>query len=177
MAGASATLPPITVPEPFSIIIFGATGDLASRKIFPSLNGLCENGYLPSDFVLIGNGRRPKEDNAFRADVKKAIDKADGSGENKFLPHVYYQPGDLTKADDMRKLGDRLKKLEAEHKLPGNRLFYLATDPEFFGPAVENLAAAGLLNMEIEKPWVRVVIEKPFGEDLNSATQLDHHLK
>src|SRR5260370_22443437 len=76
----------------------------------------------------------------------------------------------------MRPLADRLHTLEAERGLPGDRLFYLATDPEFFEPIVEGLASAELVRRAVEQPWARVVIEKPFGHDLASALELDRHV-
>ncbi|HWY85571.1 MAG TPA: glucose-6-phosphate dehydrogenase, partial [Gemmataceae bacterium] len=155
------------------------TGDLAARKLLPSLHGLWRKEFLPPDFVIVGVGRRPKDDNAFRADVRTALAHASQSpapGSDGFLARMFYQSADLTSADGMRALGGRLEKLEAERKLPGNRLFYLATDPEYFCSAIENLSAAGLLRRDAERPWARVVIEKPFGHDLASALELDRHV-
>ncbi len=163
--------------EPFTLVIFGATGDLASRKLLPSLHGLWKSGFLPADFTIVGVGRRPKSDDAFRDDVKKAISKPPApDGANDFLAHIFYQPADLTAADSMRQLGRRLGELEKTAHLPSNRLFYLATDPENFCAAIENLAGAGLVQKDVEKPWTRVVIEKPFGHDLASAVALDRHI-
>jgi glucose-6-phosphate 1-dehydrogenase len=167
-------------PEPFTLILFGATGDLAGRKLLPALAGLLKNGYLPRDFAIVAIGRRDKTDRVFRDDVQKdlaefrrnesAADAAD------FLPHVFYQRTDFTTADGMQGLARRLQDLEREHGLPGNRLFYLATDPEFFRPIVEGLAATELIRREQDRPWARVVIEKPFGHDLASAVALDRDL-
>jgi glucose-6-phosphate 1-dehydrogenase len=169
----------IQLPEPFCVIIFGATGDLASRKLMPALYGLWRNGCLPPEFAIVGVGRRPKEDGSLRADVRTAIAKAGlpaTDGSDGFLAHFYYQRADLTAAEDMRKLGARLLQIDEARHLPGNRLFYLATDPEYFCPALENLAAAGLLQKAVERPWARVVIEKPFGHDLASALELDRQV-
>jgi glucose-6-phosphate 1-dehydrogenase len=165
-------------PEPFTLVLFGATGDLAGRKLLPALSGLCKNHYLPEDFAIIGIGRRDKADQAFREDVRK--DLAEFRQESvcpDFLTHVYYQRTDFTTADGMKGLAARLADLERERKLPGHRLFYLATDPEFFRPIVEGLANAGLITREQERPWGRVVIEKPFGHDLASALALDRDLQ
>src|SRR4029079_9832499 len=93
-----------------------------------------------------------------------------------FLAHLFYQPADFTTAAGMQALAARLRKLEAERGLPGNRLVYLATDPDFFGPIVAGLSAAGLVHRDAQKPWERVVIEKPFGHDLDSARALDRDL-
>ncbi len=164
------------LPEPFCLVIFGATGDLANRKLLPSMHGLWKGGFLPKDFALIGVGRRPKEDSAFRADVQAALGKAHATAADDFLAHIHYLPADLTSADSIRQLGQGLGSIEAHSHLPGNRLFYLATDPEYFCTAIENLANAGLTSKETEKPWTRVVIEKPFGHDLASALALDRQI-
>jgi glucose-6-phosphate 1-dehydrogenase len=169
----------IQLPEPFCQVIFGATGDLAARKLLPALHGLWKDGFLPVAFAVVGVGRRPKDDSAFRADVRAALLKAGRPAAevtDDFLACFYYQSADLTSADHMRVLGRRLEQIEQERRLPGNRLFYLATDPEYFCSALENLAAAGLLPKEVEQPWARVIIEKPFGHDLASALALDRRV-
>src|SRR5262249_53910454 len=93
-----------------------------------------------------------------------------------FLGHVFYQRTDFTTAEGMKELAGRVQDLERDRRLPGNRLYYLATDPEFFRPIVEGLAGAGLVRREQDRPWARVVIEKPFGHDLASALGLDRDL-
>src|SRR5439155_13459113 len=107
------------------------------------------------------------------AEFRKSESAADADD---FLSHVFYQRLDFTAPEGMKELAQRLHDLERERKLPGNRLYYLATDPEFFGPIVEGLAAAGLIRREEDRPWARVVIEKPFGHDLASAVALDRDL-
>jgi glucose-6-phosphate 1-dehydrogenase len=155
------------------------TGDLAGRKLLPALVNLWQGQYLPYDFAIVGVGRRDKTDNTFRAEVQKDIGAllkdhpASGGGLDQFLAHLFYQRSDFTTAEGMQGLARRIRDLETEQKLPGNRLFYLATDPDFFTPIVEGLAGAGLVSRETERPWARVVIEKPFGHDLASALALD----
>jgi glucose-6-phosphate 1-dehydrogenase len=119
-------------------------------------------------------------DQAFRADVQKNLAEfgkhglaTDGA---KFLSHMYYQRSDFTTPEGMQGLAQRLQALERERNLAGNRLFYLATDPEFFRPIVEGLAGVGLIRREVDRPWARVVIEKPFGHNLASAVALDRDL-
>jgi glucose-6-phosphate 1-dehydrogenase len=169
-------------PEPFTFVAFGATGDLAARKLFPALFGLWQAHFLPEPFAIVGIGRRDKTDEAFRQDVQKALTEfrkdwpPSGAGRDSFLAHVFYHRADVTQPGTMQGLGGRLQKLEAERHLPGNRLFYLATDPEFFGPIVEHLAEARVVRRDLDKPWGRVVIEKPFGHDLASAHELDRHI-
>jgi glucose-6-phosphate 1-dehydrogenase len=89
---------------------------------------------------------------------------------------VFYHRADFATPEGMQGLARRLSELEKQKNLPGNRLFYLATDPDYFGPVVEGLAAVGLVRREMEKPWARVVIEKPFGHDLASAMELDRRV-
>src|SRR5262249_7015654 len=167
-------------PEPFTLVLFGATGDLAGRKLLPALAGLLKNRYLPREFAIVGIGRRDKTDQSFRNEVRKDIEefRAKDSVEQTtdFLSHVYYQRSDFTTAEGMRGLGLRLSDLERERNLPGNRLFYLATDPEFFRPIAEGLSTIGLIRRDEDRPWGRVVIEKPFGHDLASAMALDRDL-
>jgi glucose-6-phosphate 1-dehydrogenase len=167
-------------PEPFTLVLFGATGDLAGRKLLPALAGLLKNRYLPEEFAIVGIGRRDKTDQVFRDDVQKDFAEfrrnASADDTRDFLAHVFYERSDFTTAQGMKGLAGRLHDLERERNLPGNRLFYLATDPEFFRPIVEGLAGAGLIRREEERPWARAVIEKPFGHDLASALALDRDL-
>jgi glucose-6-phosphate 1-dehydrogenase len=167
-------------PEPFVLVLFGATGDLAGRKLLPALAGLLQNSYLPKQFAIVCVGRRDKTDESFREDAKKDLAEfrksTSADDANRFLSHVFYQKADFTTREGMQELAERLHHLEQERNLPGNRLFYLATDPEFFRPIVEGLAGAGLIRRHEEHPWARVVIEKPFGHDLASAVALDHDL-
>lgn len=167
------------MPDPFALVMFGATGDLAARKLFPAIFALARGPFLPARFLVIGVGRRGKDDAAFREDVRKALatahadaprEKVDG-----FLGHVFYHRADFTTAEGLAGLGERLDELEEAHGLPGNRLFYLATDPEFFVPLVAGLADKGLTRTD-ESRWARTVIEKPFGRDLASALELDRRV-
>ncbi len=177
---ASPFVSRVNSPEPFTLVLFGATGDLAARKLLPALSGLLQNGYLPQEFTIVGIGRRDKTDEAFRGDVRNALAEfrksASVDDTNKFLTHVFYQRSDFTTAEGMKGLAQRLGNLERDRQLPGNRLFYLATDPEFFRPIVEGLAGSGLIRREQDRPSARVVIEKPFGHDLASALALDRDL-
>jgi glucose-6-phosphate 1-dehydrogenase len=178
--GQSPFVPRIKSPEPFTLVLFGATGDLAGRKLLPALASLLQNKYLPENFAIVGIGRRDKTDKSFRDDIKKDFAEfrkaAPVADTEDFLTHVFYQRTDFTTADGIKELAGRLHELEQERKLPGNRLFYLATDPEFFRPIVEGLAGAGLIRRDVDDPWARVVIEKPFGHDLASALALDRDL-
>ena len=177
---ASPFVSRVAAPQPFTLVLFGATGDLAGRKLLPALSGLLQNGYLPEEFAIVGIGRRDKTDQSFRDDVRNDLAKfrksASAADATNFLGHVFYQRTDFTTPEGMNGLVQRLRDLERERHLPGNRLFYLATDPEFFCPIVEGLAGGGLIRREQDRPWARVVIEKPFGRDLASAVALDRDL-
>jgi glucose-6-phosphate 1-dehydrogenase len=177
----SPFIPGVQPPEPFTLVIFGATGDLAARKLLPALFGLWHGHFLPDHFAVVGLGRRDKNDDAFREDARKALatfrkDAGAADEVNGFLEHVFYHRADFTTREGLLKLAEHLQALEKERNLPGNRLFYLATDPEYFEQIIENLAGAGLVSREGQQPWARVVIEKPFGRDLASALELDQHV-
>ncbi|MFL5330349.1 MAG: glucose-6-phosphate dehydrogenase [Gemmataceae bacterium] len=170
----------LKLPEPFTLVLFGATGDLAGRKLFPAMLSLWQANYLPKKFAIVGNGRREKTDAAFREEVKRDLAEFKSSVRveviDSFLPHIFYQSADVTAQAGMQNLADRVAAIEKELNLPGNRLFYAATDPEFFRPIVDGLAVVRLISRDEDKPWGRVVIEKPFGHDLNSAVALDRDL-
>jgi glucose-6-phosphate 1-dehydrogenase len=169
-------------PAPFTMVIFGATGDLAGRKLLPALWALWRERYLPSNFAVVGVGRKEKPAQVFREEVRKSIvefgkvGSAESAGLTDFLTHIFYQRSDVTSTAGMQALATGVQELEKERKLPGNRLFYLAVDPEFFGPIVEGLAGTQMVRSEVEQPWTRVIIEKPFGHDLESAIALDRHV-
>jgi glucose-6-phosphate 1-dehydrogenase len=179
--GAPSSVSSVSLPAPFTLVIFGATGDLTARKLLPALFSLFHRQYLPAHFAIVGVGRRPKTDEQFREDAQKAItafgeDKTADVRASGFGPHLYYHRADFTSAEGQQSLAQRLQRLEQELGLPGNRLFYLATDPEYFTPIIEQLSAQKLIHREIVHPWSRVVIEKPFGHDLASACALDQFL-
>jgi glucose-6-phosphate 1-dehydrogenase len=167
------------LPDPFTLVMFGATGDLAARKLFPAVFALAQGRFLPGQFIVVGVGRRGKDDAAFREDVRRSLVTTHGDAPlvevNTFLGRVFYHRADFTTAEGLAGLGRRLGELEAAQGLPGNRLFYLATDPEFFVPLVAGLAGNGLTRAD-ESRWARVVIEKPFGHDLASALELDRRV-
>lgn len=167
-----------TVPDPFTLVMFGATGDLAARKLFPAVFALARGQFLPADFLVVGVGRRGKDDSAFREDVARSLTAHRGAARDEvdgFLDRVFYHRADFTTAEGLAGLGQRLAELETARQIPGNRLFYLATDPEYFVPVVAQLAGNGLARTD-ENRWARTVIEKPFGRDLVSALELDRRI-
>lgn len=149
---------------PVLLVIAGATGDLTRRKLLPALGALDARGELPRPFVVLGIARDPHpDDSAFRAIAKAALPNLDASW-------IHYQSiGGGTPADFTRIAAD-IETLEREHGLPGNRVFYLALPPQAFAPTIDGLAAAGLNR---GPGFTRVVVEKPFGHDLESARALN----
>lgn len=170
-----------TRPDPFTLVIFGATGDLASRKLFPALYGLERKCFLPQGFLVVGVGRRPKDTEGFREEIRQAVerfrpDDYQPQAWEAFAPRLFYHQADFSRRDDLHALRQRLEQLKASQGLPGNRLFYLATDPDAFAPIVTGLGEVGLCERPRFEPWARVVVEKPFGHDLASARDLDFQL-
>jgi glucose-6-phosphate 1-dehydrogenase len=168
--------------QPIAAVIFGATGDLTHRKIVPAFYHLAKNCLLPEGSVIIGFARRPKSDEEFRKDLHEALLKfshtkpVDEAVWKKLEQHIYYFQGELDDQAAYKKLAEKLKSLPESKEINGNYLFYLATAPEFFGSAAQNLAAAGLAAEE-NGAKRRLIVEKPFGTDLASAKQLNKTLQ
>ena len=172
---------PIRVTEPFTVVVFGATGDLTARKLVPALFRLWRGGFLGAPFAVVGVGRRDKDDSRFRAELQDTVRSQAGAEAgadwDRFAASLLYHRADFTAADGYAGLARRLGEVEAGLGNPGNRLYYLATDPDHFLTVIERLAGAGLLPRAAGQPCVRVVVEKPFGRDLASALALDRHLR
>lgn len=162
-----------------TLIIFGASGDLTSRKLMPAIFSLCRNGYLPESMPIIGVARRSKNDDEFRAEIRQAFSECAAAGDlcepwDRFSRRLHYIQTDLTSPEDFQKLRREVERLEQQLGLPGQRIVYLALAPELFLPAVQNLAAAGMVPPDASR--LRVVVEKPFGQDLASARKLSGDL-
>lgn len=163
------------------MVIFGATGDLTKRKLFPALYNLAKQGFLPEHFAIVGVGRQELESEDFRskiiADLKKYVSN---SVDKKLLAwfeeRTYYTGGDF---DDDKALFKDLKKLLGEvtkkHKIPENYFYYLATPPSLFANVAEKVCKHGLGN-QTKDNWRRFIFEKPFGHDLESARSLNAEL-
>ncbi len=163
--------------EPCTVVIFGATGDLTHRKLIPALYNLAATGDLPPQFKVVGFARRDKPDEVFRAELEEGNQKHSRQGHNAelwstFAQSIHYHRSEFTDTEGYRALKAQLEKFDAERGAPANRLFYLATAPEFFQVVLEQLAATGLNEAPAGK-WARVVCEKPFGKDLASAQKLN----
>ena len=166
--------------EPCSIIIFGASGDLTSRKLVPALYHLFQEKQMPPDFRIIGVARREKTDASWRGELRSALDQfsrtkpVDDQVWQEFSQHISYCEGDMDAAAAYEALKKQLA--SGSEPLRRNLLFYLATSPSQFGHVVQQVHRAGLLHKDDAKGWQRVVIEKPFGHDLESAHQLNREL-
>ncbi len=166
------------IPEPGILVIFGASGDLTKRKLLPALFHLRQANLLPKDFSIVGVARRPLGDE-FAKDMREGIvefggvDAIDAKLDD-FTRHISYFPLNFDDPSDYAGLKSELDRIDKEKNIGGKRLFYLATAPEFFAGIVENLGAQGMA--QPEKGVTSVVIEKPFGHDLDSARELNHQV-
>ncbi|WP_270165408.1 glucose-6-phosphate dehydrogenase [Paenibacillus sp. SYP-B4298] len=165
--------------EPVTYVLFGATGDLAKRKIYPALFNLFIDRKLPQAFSLIGLGRREHTDASFRAHVAQSLQQfsrrqaEDAAQVEQFLQAFQYCVFNIGHQEDYRKLLGMVEHREQQLQMSPNRLFYLSVGPEFFGTIAANIQESGLGSAA---GWKRLVIEKPFGHDLQSARELNEKL-
>ena len=161
---------------PCLITIFGATGDLSHRKLFPSIFHLFQQDNLDEHIAIIGIGRRDYSNEEFRDQVKSSIQKhvKDTNRIDEFMNHVFYHKTDVSDERSYESLLQFSNQLDKELGLQGNRLFYLAMAPQFFGVISDFLKSSGLTNT---KGFKRLVIEKPFGSDLKSAESLNNQIR
>jgi glucose-6-phosphate 1-dehydrogenase len=167
--------------EPCSIIIYGASGDLTARKLIPALYHLFKEKQMPPDFRVIGFARREKTDEAWRTELRQALDQfsrtkpVDNAVWDEFAKKVFYCIGEFTDPAAYVKLEKQLSSFGSE-QLRNNLLVYLAISPSQFAEVVEHLNTAGLIRKGGDKGWQRIVVEKPFGHDLASARELNTDL-
>ena len=166
------------IPEAGILVIFGASGDLTKRKLLPALFHLEQAGLLPDTFSIVGVARRPLGDE-FAADMREGIVEFGGAEASdpkldKFVKQISYFALNFADPADYAGLKVELDRIDKEKGIGGNRMFYLATAPEFFAGIIENLGAQGLA--QPEHGVATVVIEKPFGHDLDSARELNHQV-
>jgi glucose-6-phosphate 1-dehydrogenase len=176
---AGACVAPIP-SDPCSIVILGATGDLTSRKLMPALFSLYRNGGLPDPFIIVGCGRTKWTDTEFRNRMAEAT-RPTGDGDlarwQRFSEGLYYRTVDYRDAHSFADLARSLRALESRYPTRGNRTFYLALPPDLYQPAATNLGQAGLtIEHQNSNGWVRIVLEKPFGTDLDTSRELDRSL-
>ncbi|HZF05233.1 MAG TPA: glucose-6-phosphate dehydrogenase, partial [Patescibacteria group bacterium] len=166
--------------EPFSLVIFGASGDLTHRKLIPALWSLYAARTLPEPFAIIGTARSEMSDEEYRARARASVTRfarlkiPSQHVWDRFAGSVYYVPGDPTDPALYGRVKQRLEQIETARGGPRNRLFYCATPPSLYHDIVANLGAAGLAR--VEGGWTRIIVEKPFGRDLASARALNRQL-
>lgn len=168
-------LPVVRVEQPQTVVIFGGTGDLTRRKLLPALYALAQEGLLPDTYRIIGCGRRDYTSESYREEMLDEIREfkrveGDDASLSQFVERIDYFKGELDDADAYKRLRTQMDDATA---YPPNRVFYLSTSPEFFGPVTAHLKKAGLIYKPGDPAWSRVVIEKPFGRDLESAMALN----
>jgi glucose-6-phosphate 1-dehydrogenase len=167
-------------PDPCAAVVFGATGDLTARKLMPALYNLARERMLPTGFSVVGYARRDWSDEQFRAAMKEAVSKfsrepIEEEIWSNFARDLHYVSGDFADIAGYECLGDRLAKQDAAHAAGGNRLFYLATPPTAYAQIAHHLGEANL-SRSPSGGWTRLIVEKPFGRDLESARKLDRSL-
>ncbi|WP_118951970.1 glucose-6-phosphate dehydrogenase [Taibaiella helva] len=166
--------------EPVIFIIFGATGDLNQRKLAPALYNLYLDGWLPEHFAIIGTGRTEFSDEDFTAKLQEGIDQFSRSGKTKkaqweaFSKHLSYQVADAKDTGSYKLFGERIAQLNAEWQVEANVICYLAVSPSFFETIATNIHKAGLAD---NRERTRIVLEKPFGHDLETAQSLNGLLR
>ena len=170
------------VPDPHTVVLFGATGDLAHRKVVPAIYHLWAGGLMPEHFALVCFGRRELSDDQMRSDLRASLElhaRTQPINEerwNAFAERISYVKGAFNDPASYVRLADRLKEIDAVDGTSGNRLYYLATPASSFPEIIRGLGAAGLDHETADSGWRRVVIEKPFGHDLDSAVRLNREV-
>jgi glucose-6-phosphate 1-dehydrogenase len=167
-------------PSSCVLIIFGASGDLTSRKLLPALWALAESQQLAPGMAIVGISRTPKSHEQYRAEFRDALRRETNVDEpalESFLEGLFYMPGNINDPEMYEQLDRMLKQIDQERGTGGNRVFYLSTQPSFFPTIIEHLGASGLANRRAEGAgWTRIVIEKPFGRDLRTARELNQRV-
>jgi glucose-6-phosphate 1-dehydrogenase len=163
------------------MVIFGASGDLTKRKLLPALYNLAKKNLLPKDFALVGCANQEISQDEFRSRVKNDLKEFAGATDdcgfcNWLLERLYYASGDFRDPAAYQRLKPMLAEMEQKHGTRGNYFYYLATTPSLFGEIIQQLGAANLTE-QLDGHWRRVVIEKPFGRDLDSARQLNRDIR
>ena len=163
--------------QPCTLVIFGATGDLTHRKLIPALYNIAVSGDLPPQFKVVGFARRDKPDEVFRKELLEANEEHSRQGHNdelwgSFAQSIHYHRSEFEDAEGYKALGKLLDEFDKERGTTANRLFYLASAPEYFDQIMQQLRAAGLNEGPADR-WARVVCEKPFGKDLKTARHLN----
>ncbi|PZR57818.1 MAG: glucose-6-phosphate dehydrogenase [Candidatus Meridianibacter frigidus] len=166
------------ISDPCTIVFFGASGDLFKRMLLPAIYNLRLEDILPADFALVGYSRTEFSDDSFRTYCKQQVDQYSRSGPAKdplwsnFQERISYISGEFSDTSDYGQLKTKLADNDKKFGTKGNVLFYLSTPPQVFAPIIEQIKAAGLDPGSNQQGWTRIIIEKPFGTDLQSAQAL-----
>ena len=168
--------------DPCIMVIFGAAGDLTRRKLLPALYNLARAQLLSREFAIVGVAHNAMSTEDFRKKLSDDIRHYAGSEIDTdvwewFQRRIYYVTAEFDDKNLYPQLKTTLEKVDKDHATHGNYFFYLATAPRFFGSIVEELSAAGLMNENNGHNWRRVIVEKPFGHDLESARTLNQQLR
>lgn len=169
------------VASPCIMVIFGASGDLTHRKLVPALYNLSREGLLPAHFACVGFARRDKSQEQFRNEMLEGINKysrvkADPDLWRSFSEQIFYHRSEFHEDAGYQSLKKLLDELDSKLETQGNRIYYLSTPPSYFPLIVEKLYKNGLINEANSSKFTRVIVEKPFGEDLKSAEHLQKEL-
>src|SRR5262249_10700732 len=165
-----------------TVVLCGASGDLAKRKVIPAMYDLAVHNSLGPRYAIIGFARSPMTDDSFRqaaGDAAKTISEVgpiDPKQWSEFASRLYYHQGEYGDSAAYTRLAARLKELQTQQNLGGNVLFYLSTPPEVYFDIIEQLGRAGLAKPSSPDSWVRIIVEKPFGRDLASAKELNRRV-
>jgi glucose-6-phosphate 1-dehydrogenase len=170
------------IPDNNILVIFGASGDLTKRKLIPALYDLYLNKMLPERFAVLGVSRTNFSDDAFRDEMQTALKQfidhnPDQKRLNSFLSCLFYQQVASNDANDYAILKKRLSTLEKDLNTQGNTIYYLSTPPNLYGKIPESLGSNGLSGTTNNQGWKRLIVEKPFGFDLNSAQDLNQRIQ
>jgi glucose-6-phosphate 1-dehydrogenase len=169
------------VPGACSVVIFGASGDLAARKLMPALYALAAERLLPACFAIVGVARRDLGDDGFRRQMREAVQRFSRLGPvneevwERLARAMHYLPAAFDDPEGYLRLRDLLARLDESCGTEGNHLYYLATPPSAYAGIVESLGEAGLARGD-GNGWARIIIEKPFGRDLSSARELNRRV-
>ena len=161
---------PLAPVEPSLFVILGATGDLTRRKLFPALARLAARGVVGDPFLVLGAGHNPQIDDAAFRNLAHEIVASTQPRPIRWCDECVFYQATADGEAGYRALGDRIEQIERDYDMPGNRVFYLALPPSAFGPTIDALGRVGLAR---SPGWTRLVIEKPFGRDLESAKALN----
>ena len=176
------------VPDPCTLVIFGASGDLTARKLIPALYEMARDGFLPATTCVLGVARRDKSDEQWREElvpwVREHHPKFDAAVWQSLAARIFYEPADATTAEGMARVAKRFRDLDSSHAANGNTVFFLSVGSSLYEPIVEQIDRAGLVTEgkrwcsinPAHRSWQRIVVEKPFGHDAVSAVALNRTL-